>query len=212
VNDAKKPFQLVAGSTILDFVNTLDNRFADDGPLELFPNFAEILRFSVQSGLLTTHQAERVLHTFSIEFLQKLLPAALALRELIARIFYAVVDGETPDPDDLDELSRLTAAGTRDRRLAWSKGKAHWVWPKIDAGTPLAMLALEATELLASDEMSLLRDCNRTTCRWLFLDTSKNHTRRWCDMKVCGNRTKATRYYGRMAAVPASKSAKPSHA
>jgi len=31
-------------------------------------------------------------------------------------------------------------------------------------------------------------------CRWLFLDTSKNHTRRWCDMKVCGNRIKARRF------------------
>jgi predicted RNA-binding Zn ribbon-like protein len=42
-----------------------------------------------------------------------------------------------------------------------------------------------------------VKDCGDPSCRWLFLDTSKNHTRRWCDMKTCGNRMKARRFQAR---------------
>jgi predicted RNA-binding Zn ribbon-like protein len=45
--------------------------------------------------------------------------------------------------------------------------------------------------------MARVRTCGVDTCRWLFLDTSKNHTRRWCNMKVCGNRVKARRFQAR---------------
>jgi predicted RNA-binding Zn ribbon-like protein len=51
--------------------------------------------------------------------------------------------------------------------------------------------------LLTSDKLSRVRQCQGENCTWLFLDTSKNHTRRWCEMKVCGNRVKARRHYER---------------
>jgi len=56
------------------------------------------------------------------------------------------------------------------------------------------MLALSAAGLMTSPEMARVRACGSSDCRWLFLDTSKNHTRRWCDMKICGNRMKARRF------------------
>jgi len=39
--------------------------------------------------------------------------------------------------------------------------------------------------------------CAADDCAWVFLDTSKNHSRRWCDMKACGNRAKARRFNAR---------------
>jgi predicted RNA-binding Zn ribbon-like protein len=59
------------------------------------------------------------------------------------------------------------------------------------------MLAQAACDLMTSGMLDRLRACGSETCRWLFLDTSKNHTRRWCDMKICGNRMKARRFHAR---------------
>ena len=63
-----------------------------------------------------------------------------------------------------------------------------------DPGLPLWVLAMSASDLLTSDAVDRVRECDNPECRWLFLDTSKNHTRRWCDMKLCGNRMKARRF------------------
>ena len=46
----------------------------------------------------------------------------------------------------------------------------------------------------------LVRECGASDCAWLFLDTSKNHHRRWCDMTRCGNRAKVRRFYARRIA------------
>jgi predicted RNA-binding Zn ribbon-like protein len=54
-----------------------------------------------------------------------------------------------------------------------------------------------AAELLASDNLPLVRACSSKTCQWFFLDTSKNHRRRWCSMKLCGNRAKVRKFYAR---------------
>jgi predicted RNA-binding Zn ribbon-like protein len=63
-----------------------------------------------------------------------------------------------------------------------------------DPDLPLWLLTQSATELLTSEAIHSIRDCADPSCRWLFLDTSKNHSRRWCDMKICGNRMKARRF------------------
>ena len=52
-----------------------------------------------------------------------------------------------------------------------------------------------AVDLLLSEELEHLRICDSDACAWLFLDRTKNHRRRWCDMKICGNRVKAKRHY-----------------
>jgi predicted RNA-binding Zn ribbon-like protein len=61
----------------------------------------------------------------------------------------------------------------------------------------LAPVVRAAADLATSAELSRIRECGSDTCFWLFLDRSKNGTRRWCDMKVCGNRAKARRHYQR---------------
>ena len=73
--------------------------------------------------------------------------------------------------------------------------RLEWVWAaQQDAELPLWTLAMSAGDLMTSEAVDRVRACDNAECRWLFLDTSKNHTRRWCDMKVCGNRMKARRF------------------
>jgi predicted RNA-binding Zn ribbon-like protein len=59
------------------------------------------------------------------------------------------------------------------------------------------MVVKSAGDLLISGELDNVRVCSAPDCQWLFLDTSKNHSRRWCDMKGCGNRAKVRRHYER---------------
>ena len=85
--------------------------------------------------------------------------------------------------------------------LALVRGKARFEWKfdqeVIHAYAPLWPIARDAAELLASDRLQFVRACASTKCEWLFLDETKNHRRRWCDMTKCGNRAKAKRFYKR---------------
>ena len=75
----------------------------------------------------------------------------------------------------------------------------RWTWPNTDdLSSVLHPIAAAAAELLTSDQLSRIKRCAR--CPWLFLDNSKNHSRRWCDMNDCGRAQKIERYLARRAA------------
>jgi predicted RNA-binding Zn ribbon-like protein len=74
----------------------------------------------------------------------------------------------------------------------------EWEWPtEQDPELPLWALAVSVADLMTSDAVGRVRACDNPDWRWLFLDTSKNHARRWCDMKMCGNRMKARGFKAR---------------
>jgi predicted RNA-binding Zn ribbon-like protein len=62
---------------------------------------------------------------------------------------------------------------------------------------PVWQIAHSAADLLASGQLDRVRRCGSDTCEWLFLDGSRNRSRRWCDMSTCGNREKARKHYRR---------------
>ena len=62
----------------------------------------------------------------------------------------------------------------------------------------LAPITWSAAEFLRDPASARVKECDGETCGWLFLDTSKNHSRRWCEMKDCGNRAKARRHYKKL--------------
>jgi predicted RNA-binding Zn ribbon-like protein len=191
----KAPFKLHAEHVALDFVNTLDDRYTPGGPRELLPAYTDLLRFCRQAGLLTHAEAAR-LNTLPKASQEKGLRSAIELRELLARVFYRWLDEESPSGDDRVALQRWSAACARHRELRWTDGHLAWTWKALtgNAETPTLLLAQSALDLLLAEDRPRLHACASDTCRWLFLDTSKNRTRRWCDMKTCGNRAKARRY------------------
>jgi len=77
-----------------------------------------------------------------------------------------------------------------------------WVW--AEGGRALDCMlwpvARSAADLLTAGELPAIRQCQGSQCGWLFLDTSRNRTRVWCDMRVCGNRAKARRHHARLRA------------
>lgn len=206
-NEKKSFFDLCADHAVLDFVNSLDHRFRKEGPKEWLENYGDLLRFAEESKIIMPHQARRLAHAVRSDAGARALLSARELREAIAGICYAVVDEEAPNPGDVRVLERHFHNANQHRDLQWQRpGKAEderarlkWDWGRFetDANFPVWILTEAAVNLLTSDQMPLVKACGAETCRWLFLDTSKNHTRRWCNMSLCGNRAKARRFQAR---------------
>jgi predicted RNA-binding Zn ribbon-like protein len=204
-----RPFQLNAGHPALDFVNTLDNRFSDTGPVELLIRNADLLSFVRQSHLMESPRIKALEDRQDSRAAAKVLRSAHELREALAGVFYAGVSGTGIRSLGIKTLERYFLSAHRHQRLSLDPApgpsgmapRAAWTWGRFEAHVelPLWILAQSAVELLTSSAADHVSQCNSETCRWLFLDTSKNHSRRWCDMKICGNRMKARRFQVRHA-------------
>ena len=194
-----EPFKLHAGHPALELVNTLDMRFSGQ-TVELIPTYKDLLRLTTQLQLLTAEQARKLGRTVGEEEARWVLGSVTELREALAKVLYGRIDGTGPPAGQLQILEQQFHAASLHRRLRARESHLEWSWAGVErqAEIPWWMLAQAASDLLVSRDAELIKDCGDPTCRWLFLDVSKNHTRRWCDMKTCGNRMKARRHHARV--------------
>ncbi len=195
-------FQLVAGHPVLDFVNTLDWRFRPSGSEELLNHYADLLRFSQRSGLMTSSEV-RKLAIGDLARKKRILSSTKKLRESLASILYSITGGQAPQIDDVRTLSAFARTVREAEVLEWHDSRLRWKAKKDRTNAldmPFRKLTSAALDLLTSEQINMLSACSNPECRWLFLDGSKNRGRRWCDMKLCGNRIKARRYRGRQRA------------
>ena len=204
-------FDLSGGHPGLDLVNSLDNRFRADGPNENLVHYSDLLRFLGESGLLDPQRIRFLDKAANEQEAEQVLRSVKELREAAAAVFYAGMEQRTPAHSDVLTLERHFVEASRHRELHWKvAGKspadddtpAHMAWrwsrhAETDPNLPLWLLAQSVSDILLSLDAARVRTCAVDTCRWLFLDTSKSHTRRWCNMKVCGNRMKARRFQAR---------------
>jgi predicted RNA-binding Zn ribbon-like protein len=196
---APEPFDLSGGALCLDFANTMgDRRRAETEKLHR-PD--DLLRWAEETGILDPAERARLRAGLGErpDSGDAALRGALRLREALFRIFSAVARGERPPGDDLAELNRTLAQALRHLRVEPSGERFHWTW--TEGGERIEHLlwpvVRSAAELLTSVECGRVRECASDRCTWLFVDRSRTHRRRWCDMKVCGNRAKARRHYER---------------
>jgi predicted RNA-binding Zn ribbon-like protein len=191
----KGRFELIGGHPALDLVNTLDWRFRDTGSEELINNYADAVSFIEQSGMIGPGDARRLLRGVPGNKADKIVAAVRELREALAEILYAAVAGKSPSTSSVRKLEACLNNARAQQQLHWEGAKLEWKLAQpLSPSALLWLLTLSAGEFVTSDRMQLLRECGNDECRWLFLDSSKNHTRRWCDMKICGNRMKARRF------------------
>jgi len=204
-------YQLLADHPALDFVNTLDDRYHPDGPVELITSYDEVLQFAIQSKILTAAEARTLGRVTPRPAAERALRRARALRETVERLFTAVVENRPIASADVSILNGYLEHALKHRIVRSSGLPMVWAWEGItrDPDSPLWAISLGAAELLTSDALVYVRQCACETCRWLFLDTSKNHSRRWCDMKICGDRMKARAYYRRRTSSEDGRAAEP---
>lgn len=189
-------FELIGGHPAIDLVNTLDWRFRESGTEELLVNYGDFLRFAQQSGVIAAAEARRLGREVSENKGARVTAAVRELREAAAEVLYASLEKKSPPAATIKTLEAKFEEFRSKQRLVWQESKLGWEFDRLSAGAelPLYLLSVATAELMGSDAIEKLRECGNAECRWLFLDTSKNHTRRWCDMKICGNRMKARRF------------------
>ena len=190
---------LVGGRLCLDFVNTLGGTRAG-GATEHLTDYTTFIDWAAHAGAVDAAQARR-LRRFAADHPRSAadaLASAIALREALYFIFYAASRGDAPLADDLELLQRHLQRALREPRIVRQEGRFSVAFADDGAATaPLDTIARSAVELLASDELGRVRVCSSDGCDWLFVDQTRNRSRRWCEMKACGNRAKARRHYQR---------------
>ncbi|HEY7976321.1 MAG TPA: ABATE domain-containing protein [Ktedonobacterales bacterium] len=191
----------------LDFVNTVDWRNTRQ-PTERLNGYADLVTWLCAADALTPSVGQRMLAAAGAdgEGAQAAFARARALREAIYRVFAAVARGEAIATPDLAPVSVAASEALAHARLApTAQGSVEWEWPEHDAPLERALwpVARSAAALLVSARLGRVRECEGDGCGWLFLDTSKNRSRRWCSMDSCGNRAKARRHYARVRATQA---------
>lgn len=189
----------LAGSVCLDFANTVWWRMRPD-PVETLPDYAELVRWGEMAGLLDAMRAGllRGRAAAAPDRANRALNRTLAFREAINRLF-ALEPGQTFDSDALRTVSEMLAAGMVHAKVLERTGQLDWTWPPDETSLDLPgwMLAREAVEMLTGSRAHLVHRCPGEGCGWLFLDGTKNHSRRWCDISTCGNRAHVKAHYRR---------------
>jgi predicted RNA-binding Zn ribbon-like protein len=190
----------MGGHPALDLVDTvggmLDIPVRDED--ELLRSYDDLVELGLKTGTLSERAARRLRRAAAEkpDEAQAALDAALEARAVLDSVFRPVSDGSNPPAKALDALGRLGATAAARGRLAEVGGRFEWSWeeaPGLDA--PLWPLVHSAVELVTDGPLDRVSQCGR--CRWLFLDTTKNHSRRWCSMEGCGTDAKMERYVAR---------------
>lgn len=196
-------FDLVAGNVCLDFVNTLDDRHMD-APQELLETYLDLVRFGEDAGFLEARQVEWLVERSYLDpgAAQKVLLWGRELREAIHDVFWAIINqqiNQRAAPEAaLARLNDAVQAAAMHLRLVPVKGGFAWKFDDLrELDSVLWPIARAAGDLLVSPQLQYVRACFSKICEWFFLDTSKNHHRRWCDMTRCGNREKFRNFYKR---------------
>jgi predicted RNA-binding Zn ribbon-like protein len=199
----KSPFEFTGGNLCLDFADTVNGRTSEH-PEELLTDYARLLQWAEEVGVTNRKTAEHLqrLAADAPGNAQLAVRHAIELRDAIFDIFTAVALRHGIPSTALATLNKATQHASRQAEVAYGNRRFCWEWvlPERSLDSMLWPVAKAAAELLVSDDLAYVRQCASDDCAWLFLDKTKNHRRRWCEMKTCGNRSKARSYYQRQRA------------
>jgi len=190
-------FKMLGGVPCLDFANTVDWRKGE--PRELLNSAPNLIDWAEQAGTVTGREAQELRGEAarSPEEAESFYRRATALREAVYRTFKAHADGASPSEADLDLLSHELAEALSHTTLT-KEGSGFTLRFRGAANEKMIWaITQSAAQLLTGPHLGRVKECGDPRCGWLFLDTSRNGTRRWCSMSDCGNRNKARAHYRR---------------
>ena len=198
--DATLP-RLLGERLCLDFANTIEGR-TSGRPKDFLGSYADVVRWARHVGASPDAEARRLLTEAGKRpgDAAAVLGRALLLREAIHDVFGAVAHDGSPRAVDLARLQEEYLIALTRARLGATDGGYDWLAAAGEDALDRILwpVARSAVELLTSREVARVRECpGAGDCGWLFLDTSKSGTRRWCSMAGCGSRVKMRRHYAR---------------
>jgi predicted RNA-binding Zn ribbon-like protein len=195
-------FELSGGRLCLDFSNTVSDWFADERRDRL-EDYGALVAFAEQAGAIDPRQARalrRVAGQRPTEA-EAAVVRARELRQAIFHVFHALGHGGARHRRRRRDHQRLSRRARRRLRREAGGWRLDFERDGADLEAPLSPIAVSAAELLTSTRADRVRICGaeETGCTWLFVDESKNRSRRWCSMSDCGNRAKARRHYEKLS-------------
>jgi predicted RNA-binding Zn ribbon-like protein len=191
---------LVGGDLIFDLANTTDRHGEHGAADDLAPGYANVVDWFEYAEVLEPQQSRRLLlvagkNPRDAAAIRRRL---IALREATYAIILAIIDQRAPETPDLYVLNEELASAHAARHLVASQGSLDWGWvAPIGLDRVLWEASLAAERLLTSDRLARLRQCDAPDCQRVFLDTSRNGSRRYCTSTGCGAVERVRRFRDR---------------
>ena len=190
--------QMVGGCLAFDFVNTVNTR-KPTAEFDYLATFEDLLAWSEKVGLLGGVKSE-ALREYAA---QKPGDASAALRdvmearEMLYELFSALAAGDHPGAAVTNAFNQRLSDAFQSIHVKFGPAgtEIHFGNEEISLNEPLLPVLKSAFDVLTHEDFTRIKECPR--CGWLFLDSSKNGKRKWCDMNVCGSREKSLEYYYR---------------
>lgn len=193
------PAEAVDAERVLAFINTLSGR-PTDAPAERLVSYDALVEWAREQHLIAAAAAERLSHEARRHPHQAagVLARAREFREALNGLATSVDQQRQPGQAALATIGEYLAAAYANARLVPHDGALQWVASADDdLNRVLWEIGRAAGRLVLSPRLSRIRACAAADCGWWFVDDTKNHSRRWCDMKICGNREKIRRFRSR---------------
>ena len=191
--------EIVGGTLCLDFANTINSRVNPEH--DYLMQYSDLVEWATKLEVISPSESKQLQKRArqNIHEAENALMAARTLRDLLYRLFSNTAQRSEPEKKDLGIFSVFY--GESISRGQFAKKETHYrtTWSFDDALESLLWpIIYSAGDLLLSEELGQVKEC--PGCGWLFLDTSKNQSRRWCSMDTCGARDKMRRYHKRQSA------------
>lgn len=186
---------LRGGTLTLDFANTIDVHAGD--PDYLSPGYANVLAWYLHANLLDESETTVLLRAArrNSKEAAAVRRRITALRDAIRAIVLAFRHGASPTSAALALLNEERLEADRHGRHVVSGDHLVWAFNESkDLDRIIWPIVHEAVHFLSQSNMSRVRECASETCEWLFLDTSKNGSRRFCNASTCGSATRVRRF------------------
>ncbi|HEX2410019.1 MAG TPA: ABATE domain-containing protein [Solirubrobacteraceae bacterium] len=185
--------RIVGGDLALDLANTLEGR---DTP-ETLVDYAELAAWAGLVGAVDDAEPLTAIAAGQPAAARRALDDVRRLRTTVDGVFRPLAEHDAPPPDALEALAAFAAEAAAHAQLVPHDGGFELSWPADNVRRPLWPIAIAAVDLLRAGPLDRLKAC--ANCPWLFIDRSRNRSRRWCSMDECGVHLKMRRYRARLA-------------
>jgi predicted RNA-binding Zn ribbon-like protein len=201
------PFVFVGNHRALDFVNT--EVAVEGAPRDLLNELEDLVTWLIRAGALDSASARSALARWGGRRRgAAALEAARELRTALRRLADAWAAGKPAPRSTVARVNELLSRGAGTSRIVPAADREGFTVERglrLEAPEDLLVpIAEGAADLLCHADPGRVRRCAHPECVLYFLDGTKNGTRRWCDMRTCGNRTNAAAYYRRHRTEPSA--------
>jgi predicted RNA-binding Zn ribbon-like protein len=188
-------YKVIGGELCLDFANTVSWR-GTERVHDWLHNFSNFAVWGALVGIITEDERMSLVEAAEQhpDEAQEVLQKAVMLREAINTIFSNINNHEPIPQSELALLNAYLPEALSHLQISVEGSHISWVWSRdaIRLDCILWPVVWSAANLLMSERIGKLRACE--ACTWLYIDNTKNHSRRWCTMEDCGNRAKVRRF------------------